>query len=220
MKNYKVITLAYLRVSTKEQNLERQITAIKGFRPDIDELNIYSDKQSGKQFNREGYNTLKALIKQYRKAFSKEELVIELVIEELDRLGRNYQGIMEELRWFQEQGVILRILEIPMTLQEVDKEQRWILEMTLNIIIEVYARIAEQELEKRYKRQMEGIAEAKKEGIKFGRTEIEIDVEQFSLVAGRAIAGEITHTAAMGQLGLKRNTYYRRLEKIFPNYKN
>lgn len=215
MKDAKALTLAYVRVSTEEQSLERQYTAIKEYKPDIDPVNIFEDKYTGKDFNRDGYNAMKAMISHYRKVFEQEELIIEVVFKELDRLGRSYQGIMEELQWFKSQGVIVRILEIPMTLQEVEKEQRWVLEMTLNIIIEVYARIAQQEIEKRQMRQTEGIAEARKKGVKFGRPSVDIDDKQFSLVAGQAVIGEITHTAAMEILGLKRNTYYKHLNRLF-----
>ena len=214
MKICKVISFGYVRVSTQEQNLERQYTAIKGYRPEIEDVNIFSDKQSGKEFSREGLNGLKAVITQYRKNFIKEELTIEVIIKELDRLGRNYTGIMNELRWFREQGVILRILEIPLTLQEVDAENRWILDMTLNIIIEVYARIAEQEVTKKHQRQMEGLAEAKKKGVKLGRPEIEVDRTKFIETATKAVNGEISHTEAMKQLNLKRNTYYKNLKML------
>ena len=98
---------------------------------------------------------MKALIEQYRSSFNKDELVIEVVVEELDRLGRDYQGIMNELNWFRGQNIIVRILEIPLTLQEVNTENKWVIEMTNNILIEVYAQLAEQELRKREKRQRE-----------------------------------------------------------------
>ena len=219
MSSTKNIVLGYARVSTEEQNLDRQITAIKQYKTNIEEVNIYTDKQTGKNFEREGYRALKAIINQYRRVFSRDVLSIEVVVEELDRLGRDYQGIMDELRWFKENGVIVRILEIPLTLQEVDKEQTWLLDMTINIIIEVYARLAQQEIEKRAKRQMEGIREAKAKGVRFGRPEIKIDQKQFIEVSGQALAGEISHTKAMHILGLKRNTYYKKLNTLIPDWK-
>lgn len=212
---YRGIVLGYARVSTKEQNLERQVVAIKEYRQDIESVNIFTDKQTGKNFDRDGYIALKGIIAQYRKTFSREELGIEVVVKELDRLGRDYTGIMQELQWFKSQGVVLRILEIPLTLQEVEQEQAWILDMTLNIIIEVYARIAQQEIEKKHMRQMEGIRQAQLKGTKFGRPAIDVNDDVFSLVAGKALNGEMTHTEAMKQLGLKRNTYYRHLDRVF-----
>ena len=215
----KSILLGYARVSTDEQSLDRQITAIKNYRPNIEKVNMFTDKQTGKNFERDGYLALKAIISQYRKLFSANELVIELVIKELDRLGRDYNGIMSELQWFRDNGVTVRILEIPLTLQEVNTEQAWLLDMILNIIIEVYARLAQQEIEKRAQRQLEGTREAKARGVKFGRPEIQIDQKQFTEVCRLAIAGEITHTKAMQDLGLKRNTYYKNLSIVIPNWK-
>lgn len=214
----KSIILGYIRVSTDEQSLNRQITAIKGYKG-IEDINIFTDKQTGKNFEREGYIALKGFISNYRRLFSKDELTIELVIKELDRLGRDYKGIMSELQWFRDNGVIVRILEIPLTLQEVNSEQGWLLDMTLNIIIEVYARLAQQEIEKRAQRQKEGIAEARKQGVRFGRPEIQIDQKRFIEISRRALAGEITHKQAMENLGLKRNTYYKKLNTLVPNWK-
>lgn len=219
MSSTKDIVLGYVRVSTEEQNIDRQITAIKQYKPNIEEVNIYTDKQTGKNFEREGYRALKAIINQYRRVFNKDELVIEVVIKEMDRLGRDYNGIMSELQWFRDNGVIVRILEIPLTLQEVNKEQAWLLDMTLNIIIEVYARLAQQEIEKRAQRQLEGIREAKARGVKFGRPEIKIDTDKFIEVSRCALAGEISHTKAMHILGLKRNTYYKNLNSLIPDWK-
>ena len=215
MSETKRITYAYVRVSTKEQNLDRQYTAIKEYRPDIKDSNIFADKQTGKEFSRDGYNALKYMIKHDRENHNEKELTIELIIKEIDRLGRNYQGIMRELRWFQDQGVVLRIIEIPTTLTDFDGEQSWLLNMITNLTVELYAGIAQQEIEKRHMRQMEGIAEAKKKGKQFGRKPVQVNDADFSLVAGRAVAGEITHTAAMEQLGLKRNTYYKHLNRLF-----
>lgn len=218
MENIKTITLGYIRVSTDKQNLDRQLTAIKEYRPNIEYVNIFSDKHTGKEFNRDGYLALKAIIAHYRSIFSKDELIIELVIKELDRLGRDYNGIMEELKWLKDNDVIVRILEIPLTLQEVSKENSWILEMTLNIIIEVYARIAQQEIEKKHQRQMEGLAEARKKGKRIGRPEIQVDNVKFKLIAGKAINGEMSHAEAMRQLELKNNTYWKNLKQMFPGY--
>lgn len=219
MKETKVLTLAYVRVSTEEQSLERQYTAIREYRPNIEPVNIFEDKYTGKDFNRDGYNAMKSMITHYRKIFSRDELIIEVILKELDRLGRSYKGIMDELQWFKSQGVVVRILELPTTLHEFDYELTWVLDMVQNITIEVYARIAQQEIEKRQMRQMEGIAEARKQGIRFGRPPVNINDADFSLVAGRAVAGEITHTKAMELLKLKRNTYYKHLGRIYPNYK-
>lgn len=214
----KSLVLGYVRVSTDEQNLDRQVTALREYKH-IDDVYLFTDKQTGKNFERDGYIALKGLITNYRRLHNKDELTIELIIKELDRLGRNYEGIMSELQWFRDNGVIVRILEIPLTLQEVNKEQAWLLDMTLNIIIEVYARLAQQEIEKRAQRQLEGIREARAKGVRFGRPEIQIDQKQFIEVSRQALAGEISHTKAMHILGLKRNTYYKNLNSLIPDWK-
>ena len=93
-----MITYAYERVSSKEQNLERQDTAIKTFRPDISEANIFRDKMTGKTFDREGYNAMKVILAHVAKANENSEMV-EVVFEEMDRWGEirkvsreNYNG--------------------------------------------------------------------------------------------------------------------------------
>lgn len=218
MNQIKKVSLAYMRVSTDRQELDRQLTAIKEYCPYIDPVNIFEDKETGKNFDREGLNALKTIISQYRKNFDKNELIIEVIIKELDRLGRNYQGIMEELAWLDKHGVMVRILEIPLTLVEVDKETSWIMEMTLKIIIEVYARLAQQEVEKKHRLIMEGIEEARKRGVKLGRPAVDVDIETFKDIAGKAVSGLISHTEAMKQLDLKRGTYYKNINQYFPNY--
>ena len=131
---------AYLRVSTKDQNLERQIVAVKEYRSELLDENIYSDKQTGKNFKRPSYEELKRVLKPGD----------ELIIKELDRLGRNKKLIKEELDWFRENKIIVRILNIPTTLIDF-QGQEWIFEMVNNILIEVMTSLAQEEVEKREK---------------------------------------------------------------------
>lgn len=218
-KQGRVFSFGYARVSRKEQVLDRQLTAIKMFRPDIDEVNIFKDEATGKNFDRQGYQAMKIMIDQYLKIINPDDTV-ELIIEELDRLGRDYKLIMEELRYWKDKGVVLRILEIPTTLMEVDSQNKWVVEMTANILIEVYAQLAQVELEKRAKRQEEGIAEAKKRGVQFGRKPVDIDMNLFYKVAERASKKEISHAEAMRTLGLKNNTYWKNFNILFPEYES
>lgn len=218
-KQIKILTLGYARVSRKDQVLDRQITAIKEYKPDIEDINIFTDKETGKTFNRENYLVMKEFIKRYRHLHDKDDLVIEVIFEELDRLGRDYKGIMNELRWFESMDVIVRILEMPLTLTEISDENRWVIEMTNHILIEVYAQLAEQELRKREKRQREGIAEAKKKGVKFGRRPVAINEGLFEVYAGKAYRGESSHAEAMRKLNLKSGTYWNRFNERFPDYK-
>jgi len=115
-----MITYGYARVSTTEQNLDRQITAIKGFKSDISEKNIFTDKLTGKIFERPQYNAMKIILEHIADANETED-IIEVVFEELDRLGRNVEGIKAELQWFKNHGICVRILEIPTTLIEVNQ---------------------------------------------------------------------------------------------------
>lgn len=201
---------AYCRISTTDQNIERQIVAIKKYAPDISDNNIFVDKKTGKDFEREQYQEMKVILEHISKAKSKDE-TIELIVEELDRLGRNADGIKKELMWFKEHNIIVRILEIPTTLLEVDANNRWVMEMAANILIEVYAQLAQAELEKRAKRQAEGIAIAKANGVYKGRKPIQINENQFIAVYQKWKAGEITAVQAQRELGLKPNTFYRRV---------
>ena len=154
-------TFGYIRVSSKDQNLDRQLDTIRKYV--ADDRDILADKQSGKDFNRPQYQALKSMLRGGDT----------LYIHSLDRLGRNKDGIKEELQWFHDNGIIVRILDIPTTM-EMDYEsfgsmQKTIFEMVNNILIEVLATMAEAERTTIRKRQAEGIASAKKKGKKFGR---------------------------------------------------
>ena len=203
---------AYCRISTTDQNIERQIIAIKEYAPDIADNNIFIDKKTGKDFEREQYQEMKVILEHISKAKSENEY-IELIIEELDRLGRNADLIKKELMWFKEHNIIVRILEIPTTLCEVDENNRWVMEMVTNLLIEVYAQLAQAELEKRAKRQAEGIAVAKEAGKYKGRIPIKINQNQFKTVYARWKANEITARQAMSELNIKSNTFYRRVKE-------
>lgn len=203
---------AYSRVSTKDQNIDRQIIAIKKYAPDIPDDNLFIDKQTGKNFEREHYQEMKVILEHISKVKSESDN-IELIIEELDRLGRNADLIKKELMWFKEHNIIVRILEIPTTLVELDKNNHLLMEMVANILIEVYTTIAQAELEKRAKRQAEGIAVAKSKGVYTGRKPIKIDNEQFNSVYARWKSKEITARQAMSELNIKSNTFYRRIKE-------
>lgn len=207
-----MISYAYERVSSRDQNLERQDTAIKSFRPNIPEENIFKDKLTGKNFDRNGYQALKVILEHIAKAKGSEE-IIEVIFEEIDRLGRNSEGIKEELQWFKEHNICVRILEIPTTLIDISEENRWVMELVTQILIEVYSAVAEQELEKRAKRQREGIAEAQKKGVQFGRKPIWINENKFSFIYKKWKSGDITAVQAQKELNLKPNTFYRRVKE-------
>lgn len=190
------MTYAYIRVSSSEQHLDRQVIAIREVCPDIPDMRIYSDKQSGKNFERAGYQLLKSVLMPGD----------EVIIKELDRLGRNKEGIKEELKWFKDNGVTVRILNIPTTMIDF-QGQEWIRDMINNILVEVMSSIAEEERVKIHQRQSEGIAAAKAKGVKFGRpTEYTGGFEEArSLVE----TGEMTVVEACEKLKISRTQWYR-----------
>ena len=187
----------YARVSTREQNLDRQIAALRQYV--TDERDIITDKESGKDFDRTGYQYLR------------ERLIRPgdtLIVKSLDRLGRNKEQVMEELRHFRADGVRVKILDLPTTMIDLPDGQDWIVEMVNNILIEVLASIAEQERLTIRQRQAEGIAEAKKQGRLLGRKKTELPTE-WELVTGLWKSGSITAVQAMDRLGLNKSTFYR-----------
>ena len=222
MEEQLMITYAYQRVSTKEQVFDRQDIAIKQFRPNIQEVNIFKDKVTGKTFDREQYQAMKIVLEHVAKANDSKE-IIEVVFEELDRLGRNTEGIKKELQWFKDHKICVRILEIPTTLIDIQQENAWVMDLVNQILIEVYSAMAQQELEKRSKRQKEGIEAALEKGVKFGRKKIKVNKNEFDFVYTKWKAGEITAVQAMSILGLKPNTFYRRVkeyENVLENEEN
>lgn len=212
-----MITYGYARVSSTDQNLERQIKAIQQYKPEINMKNIFQDKMTGKVFSRPQYDAMKIIlehISEARECVDGKEEIIEVVFEELDRLGRNADGIKKELEWYKTHHICVRILEIPTTLIEVNAENKWVMDVINQILIEVYSAMAEQELIKRAKRQAEGIAVAKEKGVHFGRKPIEVNETEFVAVYQRWKAGEITARQAMTELELKPNTFYRRVKEL------
>ena len=187
----------YARVSSKEQNLDRQILALKNYVP---EENILVDKASGKDLERSSYQALKGALG-LRPGDT-------LIITSLDRLSRNKEDIKRELEWFKKREIRLQILDLPTSMIEVPEGQYWILDMIQNIIIEVLSSIAEQERLTIKKRQREGIEAAQKKGKKFGRPAIRIP-DDFEAVYGQWKRTEITAVEAMRKLHLSSSTFYR-----------
>ncbi len=191
----------YARVSTKEQNLDRQLDALKRYVP---EANILIDKASGKDTDRHSYQALKG-------ALGLREGDI-LYVTSLDRLSRSKEDIKSELQWFHEKQVRLKILDLPTSLVEVPEGQEWIIDMISNILVEVLSSIAEQERLTIRKRQREGIDAAKKKGKHLGRPITEMPAG-FGEMYREWKAGRITARWAIKQLGLKSSTFYRLVRK-------
>lgn len=187
----------YARVSSKEQHLDRQITALLHY--GVEERNIIEEKASGKDFNRPQYAIL-------RNALLREGDT--LVVTSLDRLSRNKADIKAELEYYRQRKIRVKILDLPTTLVDLPDGQDWVFDMVNQILIEVLSSIAEQERVTIRKRQAEGIAAAKAKGKKFGRPEIMMP-EDFPQQLERVKNQELSAKQLMQELGLKRNTYYR-----------
>lgn len=135
----------YIRVSTKEQNESRQLALKEKY--GLRTSDIFIDKATGKNFNRPSYQKLK---EELQKGDT-------LILMSLDRLGRNKEQALEELRELKQKGVRLIVDDLPTTQIELDEKNQLIIEMINNILIEVYTTLAEEELRRTKIRQRQGI---------------------------------------------------------------
>lgn len=186
---------AYIRVSSKDQNVDRQLEEMKNL--NINERDIFIDYQSGKDFKREKYQAMKYCLRE-------GDL---LYIKSIDRLGRNYKEILEE--WNDISMNIkanIRVLDIPMldTTQYKDLIGNFVANLTLQIL----SYVAEVERLNTRQRQAEGIAIAKKKGKKFGRPPIQIP-QQFPYYYNEWKKGNLLAKDVMNILNLKRTTFYK-----------
>ena len=198
----------YTRVSSKDQNLARQLEEAKAYK-NVDE--VFCDKQSGKTYNRPEYERLKSIVREGD----------EVIVKEMDRLGRNKAATKDEIKWFKDNGITLRILELPTTLIDFNG-QEWIADMINNMLIEVLTTIAEQEVKKIDKRRAEGIAampivNGKKVSLKtgraYGRQPIEVDGE-FEKFLEKQKRGEISVKECCNLLKISRSTWYNRVSEV------
>lgn len=201
-------TVGYARVSSKEQNLSRQISALSQYvEPDM----IVTDKASGKDFNRDGYQSLKVGIGKLVKGDT-------LYIKSLDRLSRNKEQAKAELQYFRDNGIRVKILDIPTTMVDYPTNQEWVLDMITNILIEVLTSIAENERETIKQRQREGYEAmpvnkrgkkvSAKTGNDVGRPKA-ISIETFRKQYQRVVNGEIKPFELMNELNMAKSTFYR-----------
>ena len=196
----------YARVSTKDQNLDRQLIALREF--GIDDRDIIREKASGKSLNREAYQTLR------------NQLLREgdtLVIVALDRLSRNKLHIKQELEYYRGRNIRVMVLDMPTTLCQVNEGQEWIIEMINAIFVEVLASLAEQERVKTLTRQAESIEAAKLQGKHLGRPKMKIP-EGWDNIYMLWKSGEITAVEAMKRSGLKKSTFYKLAKLTDENY--
>ena len=188
----------YARVSTKDQNEQRQLIALRAF--GLPDQAIYLDKQSGKDFNRPGYQRL---MDQLRSEDT-------LVIKSIDRLGRNYEDILEQWRIItKEKGAAIVVLDMP--LLDTRRGKDLMGTFLSDIVLQVLSFVAENERTNIRQRQAEGIAAAKAKGIRFGRVPKPLP-ENFHAVYQRWKSGEITGTAAAKECGMPLSSFRYRAE--------
>lgn len=189
----------YGRVSTKEQNADRQIKAAKDF--GIDDRDIYIDKKSGKDFDREQYQILKGQLRE-------GDL---LVILSIDRLGRNYDQIIAEWRDIISLGCDIVVLDMPI-LDTRNTDGGLTKRFISDLFLQILSYVSEQERENIRSRQRQGIEIARSLGKYKGRKPI--DVQNFQEVYTEWRRGSITARKAMELLGgIKPNTFYRRVKE-------
>lgn len=187
--------MGYARVSSSGQKLDRQILELKKY---VSEENIVVDKISGKSLDRPGYQALKGILGLRRGDC--------LYVKSLDRLSRNKEDIKSELIWFKENGITLRILDLPTTMLTLEENQQWIQDMVNNILIEVMASLAEQERIMIRQRQREGIEAAKQKGKHLGRPEKGYPLD-WAVYYTRYRSGELTRKYIMEQLGISADRF-------------
>lgn len=183
MKSY-----GYHRTSTREQHLDRGIKEITVYceQNGLELEKIFTDQQTGKNFNRPRYQVLKEDVLRAGD---------ELIITEVDRLGKNKQETLKELQYYRDNGIRVKILELPTTLMDLSKLDN---------------AMAQAEIEKKEKRQREGIDSKKARGEwdDYGRPAV-MPIDEFSEHYQKVVSGEIRPFELMKQLGMSKSTYYR-----------
>ena len=191
-------TYGYIRVSTREQNEDRQLIALREM--SVPEKNIFMDKQSGKDFDRPAYKRLLRKLK-------KDDM---LYIKSIDRLGRNYLEIQEQWRAItKDKGVDIVVLDMP--LLDTRRGKDLVGTFLADIVLQVLSFVAENERTNIRQRQAEGIAAAKARGVRFGRPPKPLP-EGFHSAYQRWKARKITGTAAAQECGMPLSTFRYRAE--------
>ncbi|MBQ9027449.1 MAG: recombinase family protein [Lachnospiraceae bacterium] len=190
----------YIRVSSHDQNEDRQILAMNSNR--VPRKNIFLDKQSGKDFDRPMY---KKMVKRLRH----DDLVY---IKSIDRLGRNYSDIIEQWQYLTRiKGVDIVVIDMP--LLDTRRGKDLIGTFLSDVVLQVLSFVAENERESIRSRQQEGIFAAKKRGVQFGRPVIKMP-ENFMEIYGEWKDGKITATEAAEKCGCSRSTFYNRTRSV------
>lgn len=192
----------YCRVSSKEQHEDRQIIALKDM--GVPEKNIYTDKQSGKDFERPQY---KKLIRKLKK----DDLIL---IKSIDRLGRNYDEILEQWKIItKDKKADLYIIDMP--LLDTRREKSLLGTLIADLVLTLFSYVAENERTTTRTRQAEGIAAARAKGVRFGRPPMPLP-ENFYEVCQRRRSGKLTIKEAAKLCGMRESTFYYR-ERLSEN---
>jgi DNA invertase Pin-like site-specific DNA recombinase len=203
-------TVAYIRVSSKEQNLDRQKDEM--LKLEIPDKYIYEDKSTGSDFDRIGYQYMKKSL----------EPTDTLVIKSLDRLGRNQKEVKAEWEWFKNNEINIRVLDMPIlnrTYNENNEIDKSINELIRNLVFEIIT-WTDQEQRRRIKAsQKEGIAAAKRAGKHLGRPKFTFNSltdenkTKFNELYSKWKNNEITAVTFMREMDLKKNTFYKLIKE-------
>ena len=187
---------AYIRGSTKQQNIDRQYVEIKEF--GVDDKHIYVDKESGKDFDRTNY---KKLIKKIKK----DDL---LIVKSIDRLGRNYKMILDEWAYITKtKEADIKVLDMPLLDTRIEGKNL-VGKFISDIVLQVLSFVAENERNNIKERQMEGIKIAKEKGVKFGRPKVTTPPNTNDIL-DKYINHKITNIEAASIIGVSRGTFFR-----------
>ena len=195
----------YIRVSSKDQNEGRQLEAMK--EKEIDERDIFMDKMSGKDFNRVQYQLLKRILR-------KGDV---LYIHSLDRFGRNKEEILQEWNDITK-NIQADIVVLDMPLLDTTQFKDSLGTFIADLVLQILSWMAEEERDRIRKRQREGIDLALQNGVAFGRSKVQT-TEEFKEVYNRWKAGEMTAVKVMGELGVKKTTFYKLVKEYEKEFK-
>ena len=194
----------YVRVSTKEQNIDRQLVEL--YAQGLNDKTIFIDKQSGKDFERDEYQNLKKILKS-------GDL---LIIKSIDRLGRNYDMIIDEWRTLvNDMNVDIQVLDMPL-LDTRTEGKNLVGKFISDIVLQILSFVAENERENIKKRQAEGIRIAKEKGKHLGRPKLKLP-KNFTIIADQYKKKVITLAEALSSLKMNRSTFYKNLKFISYN---
>lgn len=191
----------YVRVSTKEQNIDRQL--VEMYAQELNDKTIFIDKQSGKDFERDEYQKLKKKLKS-------GDL---LIIKSIDRLGRNYDMIIDEWRTLvNNMNVDIQVLDMPL-LDTRTEGKNLVGKFISDIVLQILSFVAENERENIKKRQAEGIRIAKEKGKHLGRPKLKLP-KNFKTIADEYKKKEITLSDALSSLKMNRSSFYKNVKYV------